>query len=189
MKNRDFNYDSTASSRIIDESGIFERVYSELKNVARKYMNLERADHTLQPTALIHEAYLKLSRNSSIQWKSRTHFIAIAARAMRQVLVDHAKKHNALKRQQDSQFTVTLITEYKQIDMLNILALNRALNKLAKQSPNGKRHVSLIQLIYFGGLTMKEAAQELGVSQRTAQRDWKWSSAWLAKDIAYDRIE
>jgi len=168
-----------------DRNQIFESLYEELRSIATYFMARERSDHTLQPTALIHEAYLKLKIYDNFKNHSKTHFTAIATNAMRQVLIDYARRHNALKRQQpESNITFTFMAENRQVSLSEILAIHEALTRLENQSPNGARHARLIQFVFFGGMSMKEAAQELGISRKQAHRDWNWARTFLAMELS-----
>ena len=157
-------------------------VYGELRRCAGAYLRRERAGHTLQPTALVHEAYLKLVGGAPISWKDRAHFYGVAARAMRQVLVDHARAHAAGKRGA-GQFLVGLdaaasaSTPPRSLDLLD---LDRALSKLAALD---ERQSRLVELRLFGGLTIEESAEVLKVSHMTVSRDWKHAEAWLQREM------
>ena len=145
-------------------------------------MKRERANHTLQPTALVHEAYLKLVGDPGARWESRAHFFGAAARAMRQILVDHARRHHAHKRGGELD-RVTLDEEIADSNArsFEILALNDALEKLAAKDP---RMARVVELRIFGGLVSKEVAHVLGFSKRTVDEDWKMAKMWLARELA-----
>lgn len=152
-------------------------VYAELRRRASAQMRRERGGHTLQPTALVHEAFLKLVSQKGLTWQDRAHFFAVAARAMREVLVDHARKRDAEKRggtqTRVSIEDVTLSTPPRSFDLL---ALDLALNRLATLD---ERQARLVELRLFTGLTIEEAAEALGCSHATVSRDWKHAEAWL----------
>lgn len=152
-------------------------VYDELRALATHYLSAERPDHTLQPTALVHEAYVRLARSGRVEVQGRSHFVAIAARVMRQVLVDHARAHRAAKRggaiPKVALFDAVARLEEPAIDLV---ALDEALSALAELDP---RMCKLVELKYFGGLTNAEAAEVLGTSQRTVEREWSMARAWL----------
>ena len=156
--------------------------YEELRSVARRLMQRERTDHVLRPTALVNEAYLKLFDVGRLSVSGRTHFMNIAARAMRQVLVDYARNHGAAKRG-GGQRAVTLDTQgiadpRAGIDLLD---LNEALERFGDLDPRAAR---VVELRIFGGLTMEEIAEQLGTSRRTAQKDWRIATMWLRREFA-----
>lgn len=159
--------------------------YAELRRLAGRYMRRERRGHTLQPTALLHEAYLKLGQaGENSPWESQGHFIGCAARAMRQVLVDYARRGQAVKRHGERvDLTLSAIPAPTVIDPDDFLALDQALEKLAQQLPNGARHSRLIELVWLGGMDMTAAAAELGICRRQAHRDWAWARVWLAREM------
>jgi RNA polymerase sigma factor (TIGR02999 family) len=157
-------------------------VYDELRRCAGAYLRRERAGHTLQPTALVHEAYLKLVGGETVAWKDRAHFFGVAARAMRQVLVDHARARNTAKRG-EGQVLVALeaasgaATPPRNLDLLD---LDRALSKLAGLD---ERQSRLVELRLFAGLTIEESAEVLRVSHATVSREWKHAEAWLQREM------
>jgi RNA polymerase sigma factor (TIGR02999 family) len=156
-------------------------VYDELRRQAAGYLRRERSGHTLQPTALIHEAYLRLINQQNIDWQNRAHFYAIAARLMRQILVDHARKRQATKRG-GSDLKIPLeeamvISSGRDVDLV---ALDEALTRLAALDPQQSR---IVELRYFSGLSVEETAEALGVSSRTVRRDWNVAKAWLRQQI------
>lgn len=159
------------------ESKLIDLVYPDLQAIARHYMRRERPGHTLQPTALCHEAYIRLMRDQALDWQSRAHFFAAASIVMRRILVDHARQRAAAKRPEGKQ-RVTLddfmAWDTPRFDQL--LALDEALTKLAQWD---QRRARLVEMIYFGGLTEGEAGVVLGVSVRTVKRDWSAARAWL----------
>jgi RNA polymerase sigma factor (TIGR02999 family) len=138
-------------------------VYDDLRRIAQNQLRRERSGHTLSPTALVHESYLNLVNRSDCSWNDRAHFFAVAARAMRHVLIDYARKRNAQKRG-GSRHRITL------------LALDDALDRLAQRDP---RMVSVVECRFFGGMTLEETAEALDVSVRTVQRDWTRAKAYL----------
>jgi len=160
---------------------LFEALYPELRQFAANIMRGERPNHTLQPTALVHEAYLKLVDETRIPWESRIHFLAIAGRAMRQVLVDHARRVSAAKRGGDRQrVTLESILEDSGAEPLEVLAVHDALEKFAAVDERAAR---VVELKMFAGLTMPEIAQSLGVSERTAHGDWSMAKMWLGREL------
>ncbi|MFH1841641.1 MAG: sigma-70 family RNA polymerase sigma factor [bacterium] len=161
---------------------LYQAVYRELRQVAGSLMRGERQDHTLQPTALVHEAYLRLVDQTRTEWKNRAHFFGIAARAMRQILVDHARKHRSLKRGGDRQ-KVTLDDNLQDSAELSfeILALHDALEKLASEDERMARGV---ELRIFTGMLSREVAHVMGISKRTVDEDWKVAKMWLSRELA-----
>jgi RNA polymerase sigma factor (TIGR02999 family) len=157
-------------------------VYDELRRLARHYLRRERPGQTLQATALVHEAYLRLLKDKSPGWKNRTHFVAIAAVSMRQILVERARARNAVKRGGEH-LRVTLDEariggEGAPIDFL---ALDEALTRLAQLDPQQAR---IVELRYFGGSTVEETADVLGISAATVKRGWVMAKAWLKRELA-----
>ena len=157
-------------------------VYEELRNLARTYLARERGDHTLQPTALVHEAYLRLAGDVDMTWKDRAHFYGIAARLMRQVLVDHARTHNAAKRGGlQTKLTLEEARELPGDEAVEILALDGALENFAQTYP---RKSQVVELKFFGGLDAKEIAEVLEVSEKTVLRDWNFAKLWLCRALS-----
>ena len=156
-------------------------VYSELRALAGAYMKGERRDHSLTPTAVVHEAYLRLIDNTRTDWRGKTHFFAVAAIQMRRVLVDHARAHDARKRGGDRlRISLAETADLKPGVSLDVLALNEAIGKLATLSP---RQASVVELRFFGGLGVKESALYLQVSERTVKEDWRVARAWLRREL------
>jgi RNA polymerase sigma-70 factor, ECF subfamily len=152
-------------------------VYDELRRLARSYMCRERTDHTLQPTALVHEAYLKLVEQRSVDWQGRSHFFAIAAQMMRRILVDHARTHLRDKRGGGAipaPFEEALVFAPEQ--STDLVKLDESLERLAKLDP---RQSKVVELRFFGGLTVEETAETLGISAKTVKREWSMAKAWL----------
>ena len=156
-------------------------VYGELRALASQLMRREQAAHTLQPTALVHEAYLRLVGGQEIDWQSRAHFFGIAARSMRQVLVDHARKREAAKRGGDLH-RVTLQSDILSAgdDCCDFLDLHEALERLAAMDPQLGQ---LVEVRFFAGLTLDEAAVALGVSRRKVAKDWSVARLWLSREL------
>ncbi|MBM4130964.1 sigma-70 family RNA polymerase sigma factor [bacterium] len=157
-------------------------VYGHLRKLAESRLRHERGDHTLQPTALVNEVYLKFERQNRLDIRGRTHFLAMSATAMRQVLVDHARQRNAQKRGGDA-LLVTL-DESTAIDpgrAQDLLDLHRALEKLAELDPVEAR---IVEMRFFAGLTEVEVARELGVSERTVRDQWSHAKAWLRHELS-----
>lgn len=157
-------------------------VYEELRRLARNYLRRERSDHTLQATALVHEAYLRLVDDPSVSWQSRAHFYGIAARLMRRILVDHARARNAAKR--GGLVEKVSLDEARDLPPAganDLVALDGALQDLAKTYP---RKGEVVELKFFGGLEAKEIALVLQVSEKTVLRDWQFAKLWLCRELA-----
>jgi RNA polymerase sigma-70 factor (ECF subfamily) len=157
-------------------------VYDELHRLASAYMSRERRDHTLQTTALVNEAYLRLVDQNRARWQDRVHFLAIASKVMRQILIDHARTHGRAKRgggeQRISLDEVAVVSEQRSAELL---ALDEALRKLAEVD---RRKSDVVELRFFGGLTIEEAAEVLKVTPKTVTRDWNMARAWLLREIS-----
>ena len=166
--------------RVADE--LMPLVYDELKQVAAAHFAQERMGHTLEPTALVHEAYLRLADLTHMDWQGRTHFLAVGAIQIRRVLVDHARRRDAAKRGGAWQ-KVTLNEELTPEDYsdVDVLALDEALVKLATVDA---RQARIVELRVFGGLTNDEAAKVVQVSPRTAAGDWRMARAWLRRELS-----
>jgi RNA polymerase sigma factor (TIGR02999 family) len=160
-------------------------VHGELKRVARRHMARERPDHTLQPTALVNEAYLRLAREHRMQWRSRAHFVAVAAQLMRFILVDHARRRGLARRGAG----LHRVTMHSGLDVpdprsISVLAIDDALADLGRQDP---RKARVAELRLFAGATVEESAAVLGVSAVTIMRDWRMAKAWLQRELARGR--
>ena len=155
-------------------------VYAELKSLAAGYLRVERADHTLQTTGLVHEAYLRLVDQSRVTWKNRGHFFGIAAQSMRRILVDHARKRHAGKR--DGGQPITLDDELASLSTSTdeVLAVDEALGRLAVLD---ERQARIVELRYFTGLSIEETADALSISPATVKRDWTSAKAWLQREL------
>jgi len=152
-------------------------VYDELRRIARRSLSSQSPGHTLQPTALVHEAYLRLARQDSVDWQDRAHFFAMAARMMRQILVDHARKHVAAKRGSNAVcVTVDDVPAASSTPNLDVLALDHALERLAALDP---RQCRIVELRFFGGLSIEEAAEVEKISPATTKREWATARLWL----------
>lgn len=157
-------------------------VYEELRRLAREYLRRERADHTLQATALVHEAYLRMVDETSVTWKDRAHFYGIAARLMRRILVDHARAHNAAKRGGlERKFTLDEARDLPAPGPTDLVALDGALENFAKTYP---RKSEVVELKFFGGLEANEIAEVLHVSEKTVLRDWSFAKLWLCRELS-----
>lgn len=161
---------------------LFPVIYGELRKIAASAMRAERAGHTLQPTALVHEAYLRLVKQRDVQWESRGHFFAIAAQAMRRVLVDHARRRAALKRPAPALATVVSDTNEPFTEpSFDVIALDLALDRLGGRDP---RLVKVVELRFFAGLNVDETAAAMAMSPRTVKRDWHIARAWLKRELS-----
>ena len=157
---------------------LMEAVYDDLYRVAKRRLGGERPDHTLQPTALVHESYLRLIDQRAVDWQARSHFFAIAARTMRRILIDAARRRRAVKRG-GTAISLTLSEPLGSSggeEALDFLALNEALEKLAKLS---QRQAKVVELRFFAGLTIAESAHVLDISPATVKSDWTMARAWL----------
>lgn len=157
-------------------------VYQELRDLAGRFFEREPTGNTLQPTALVHEAYMKLVDQRDVDWQGRTHFFAVAAQAMRRILVDRARQRGAAKRG-GGQRRVLLDEEavpcFQPDD--DLIAVDEALSRLAQLDPS---QAQMVELRFFGGLTVSEAAEELGMSKRSAEREWTMVRAWLRRELS-----
>jgi RNA polymerase sigma-70 factor, ECF subfamily len=158
-------------------------VYAELRRLAKNYLRRERANHTLQPTALVNEAYLRLVDQRNARWQNRAQFFGVAAQLMRRILVDHARLHQALKRGGTGQERLSLTNVERLADKpdIDLLALHEALNELAEVDPQQSR---IVELKFFGGLSIEESAEVLGIGHATVERDWKMARAWLRSKLS-----
>lgn len=154
-------------------------VYRELRQLAASYLRKERQGHTLQPTALVHEAYLRLVDQTNPTWQHRSHFYGVAARLMRQILVDHARSRQAGKRA-GLKVSLDEAVSFQQERSRDLVALDSGLNALEKLDP---RKCKAVELRYFGGLSMEEIAQSLDVSTITVRRDLRMAEAWLHREM------
>jgi len=155
-------------------------VYEELRAIAARHLRGERKDHTLQPTALANEAYLRLLDRHSPQWESRAHFLGVAAQAIRRILVEHARAR-AREKRGGGQLRVTLTDSIEERERdFDVLALDQALERLGAEEPEDRE---VVVLRYFGGLSVKEVAAVLGVSERTVHRRWEFARSWLYREL------
>ena len=162
-------------------AGLMPLVYDELRRLARGYLQRERADHTLQATGLVHEAFIRLVDQSTTTWQNRAHFFGAAAQLMRRILVDHARRHRTGKRggtwekvEFDEALSPSVSRDW------DVIALDDALKDLAQLNP---RHSQIVELRFFGGLSLEEVAEVLDVSVRTVERDWRMARAWLRRQV------
>lgn len=158
-------------------------VYDELRRLAHYYLQRERSDHTLQSTALVHEAYLRLAGPGAPQWQNRAHFFGIAARVMRQILVEYARAHTAEKRGGVGACKLTLdeALDLQQKTDIDVIALDSALTRLSELDPQQSR---IVELRFFTGLTIEDTSEVMGISPATVKRDWTSARAWLHREIA-----
>ena len=168
-------------SASLNLSKVMPAVYSELRRLARRYLARERAGQTLQATALVNEAYLRLLKEKTHAWQNRAHFCAIAAGSMREILVERARARAASKRG-GSRVRVSLDESMRAVknDSVDVLALHEALERFAALDPQLAR---LVELRFFGGLSVEETARELGISPATVKRSWKLAKAWLMREL------
>lgn len=169
----------SAGSKVAPEK-LLEFVYEDLRRLAGAYMKNERSTHTLQPTALVHEAYLRLVDWKNVSWENRAQFFAVAAEVMRKVLIDYARKKNAQKR--DSGQKILLheaisLTNEKEFDLLRLEETLQSLEKL------DKRQAKIVELRFFGGLSIKETAHILNISETTVKREWTFAKAWFQREL------
>ena len=169
------------NTEVVDR--IYPFIYDELRRLAGSYLRRERSDHTLQPTALVHEAYIKLIDQRSVKWQNRAHFFGIAAQVMRRILMDHARKHNADKRGGDIEKLpieeeILVVSHERSAELI---ALDDALQSLAEIDP---QKAKIVELRYFGGLSIEETAEVMGVSVPTINRQWRMAKAWLYGQVS-----
>jgi RNA polymerase sigma factor (TIGR02999 family) len=169
------NGDKTAVDRL------FPLVYDDLKRQAKNYLHKERSNHTLQPTALVHEAYLRLVKLEQMDWTDRAHFYALSATMMRRILVDHAREATADKRGGEmKRVTLENLPIANEQKIVDLLELDEALIKLAQID---QRKASVVELKFFGGLSQKEIAEVLDITEKTVQRDWQFAKLWLYREF------
>ena len=157
-----------------------DMLYDDFRRIAASYLS-DTNNNTLQPTAIVHEAYLKLINHAEVDWQGRSHFIAVGAMAMRQILVDHARKRTAKKRG-GGKFQLSLDEELvvSTQNEVDVLAIHEALNKLEKVDEERAR---IVELRFYGGLTIDEVAEVMGMSRRTVQKKWTGTKAWLRREL------
>jgi RNA polymerase sigma-70 factor, ECF subfamily len=164
------------------ESDLLPIVYAQLERMAKNQLRQERPNHTLQPAALVHEAYLRLTHPPEEGWKGKTHFFAVCTKAMRQILTDYARQRNALKRagkRVQSDIDVETLGDFGVRSEL-VLSLDQLLTRLASFAP---RQATVVELRFYGGMAMEDIAEHLGVTYRTVQRDWRAAKAWLMGEL------
>jgi RNA polymerase sigma factor (TIGR02999 family) len=165
------------------EAALMERVNGELRRLAAAYMRRERVGKTLQPTAVVNEAYIRLLPQRGVSWENRAHFFGIAAKMMRRVLVDHARRKKAAKRDAGPADPVSISgvpSPAREADQVDVLALNEALSALAQIDP---RQAEIVEMRYFAGLTVEEVAEVLDISDATVKREWATAKMWLRRQM------
>jgi RNA polymerase sigma factor (TIGR02999 family) len=174
---------SWASGNDEAEAQVLPMVYDELRRIAARHLRRERSDHTLQATALVHEAYLRLCQEHRLRWKGRAHFFAFAAHLIRRILVDHARHRNRAKRGGGThRVTLAEAKEVFSAKQPDLIALDDALSSLAELDG---RKAAVVELRFFGGLTLEETAAHLDVSPETVSRDWRRAKAWLYDELSH----
>jgi RNA polymerase sigma factor (TIGR02999 family) len=163
------------------EAQLVPLVYAELRRLASRCLHRERDDHTLQPTALVHEVFLRLTKNDQPPWQDRAHFFGVAARLMRQILVDYARRHRSRKRGGEfEKLTLDAVLAFTPEKSTELIMLDQALERLSKFD---ERQARIVEMKFFGGLSMEEIAGVLDISAKTANRDWTMARAWLHQEI------
>jgi RNA polymerase sigma factor (TIGR02999 family) len=165
------------------EEQLMERVHGELRRLAASYLRRERGAQTLQPTAVVHEAFIRLLPQRRVPWENRAHFFGIAAKMMRRVLVDHARRRQAAKRDAGPAEPVSIsgiASPVGEADRVDVLALHEALSKLADLDP---RQSEIVEMRFFAGLTVEEIAEALEISPATVKRDWSTAKMWLKRQM------
>mgnify|MGYP001324584111 FL=1 len=164
---------------------LFAVVYDELRVLARRYLSRERPNHTLQPTALVHEAWFRLRKERRVDWNGRTHVLAVGAQAMRRLLIDHGRGQKRMKRgggaAKSTLHDWLNVAEAVPVSVEDALALDAALTRLAELDP---RQASVVEMRFFGGLTVPEVAEALHVSVRTVESEWTHARAWLERELS-----
>jgi RNA polymerase sigma factor (TIGR02999 family) len=155
-------------------------VYDELRRIAHRHLARERSDHTLQSTALVHEAFLRLMKYGPGEITGRAHFVGIASRLMRQILVDHAREHLAAKRGSGLKLELEEAIIPQKPKDIDLIALDNALNELARLDPQQSR---IVEMRFFGGLTIEDTADVIGISRTTVKREWATARAWLRREV------
>jgi len=175
---------SDGKKEVLDQ--LLPVVYGELRRLASSYMRRERPDHTLQTTALVHEAYLQLVGHQGTPWESRGHFFGVAAQLMRHILVDHARAHGAVKRGGSAaKLSFDDAVGLAQEKSGDLIAIDELLTRLAVIDP---QQVKIIELRFFGGLSVEETAQVMQISDRTVKRDWAVAKAWLQRELRGPKV-
>ena len=160
---------------------LFEKVYGELRRLAGDYFRRERPDHTMQPTALVHEAYVRLVGSDNVNWENRAHFFNVAAQVMRNLMVDHARKHKAEKRGSGEKVSLDEAVSFSNERNIDLVALDDALARLASLDP---QQACIVEMRFFGGLKIGEVAAILNISETTVSREWLKAKLWLRSQLA-----
>lgn len=177
----DVTADIRSSASEQDVAAIVALVYEQLRTIAHLHMRAERGDHTLSTTALVHEAYVRLSRQTRARWREPAHFCAFASRVMRRVLVDHARQHRALKRGGGDRISLDIARLSVDEQAQSLLELDEALTRLGELD---QRQVTVVECRFFAGMSEEETAGALGVTTRTVRRDWIKAKAWLLQELS-----
>lgn len=159
---------------------LLSHLYDELRGIAEACFRRERPDHTLQPTALVHEAYLKLVNQKESNWNDKTHFLAVAAEAIRRILIDHSRKHGAAKRTPPTRVTLDFESGDISQRAADVESLDAAICRLAELNP---RQARVVEMRFFAGMTVEEVASVLEVSANTVKGDWRIARAWLQREL------
>ncbi len=174
---------SVRAGQVGAEGRLASAIYDELHRLAASYMRRERPDHTLQPTALVNEAFMRLMDQERTDWADRAHFFGVAAQMMRRILVDHARRTNAAKRGAGNVITLDDSVADPSTASLDLLRVNDALDSLAAIDP---RQARIVEMRFFVGLSIDETAEILGISAATVSREWTLARAWLHSDLSHD---
>jgi RNA polymerase sigma-70 factor (ECF subfamily) len=174
LLNRLSNGDESAPERLLP------LVYDDLRRLARAYFADEKPEHTLQPTALVHEAYIRLVKWEGVSWQNRAHFFAVAADVMRKILIDHARRKNALKRSGGQKILLDEAISFAKEKELDLVKLDEALQALEKLDA---RQARIVELRFFGGLSIEETAYILKISETTVRREWTFAKAWFQREL------
>src|SRR5215831_13464747 len=161
-------------------------VYRELRRLADQYLRRHRPDNTLQPTAVVHEAYLHFANQTNVRWQSKAQFFGIAANLIRQIIIDHARGHQAAKRGGgDLPLSLDETIEWSEARSADLLVLDEAMTRLAALDP---QQAQVVELRFFGGLTVEETADFLNISPRTVKREWRIAKAWLQRELDQEKL-
>jgi RNA polymerase sigma-70 factor (ECF subfamily) len=159
---------------------LLELVYKDLRRLARAYLKNERSNHTLQPTALVHEAFIRVSDWKNVAWENRAQFFAVVSQIMRHILVDYARSKNAQKRAAGQKILLDDAVSFPDKKEIDLLRLDEALQSLEKLDP---RQSKIIELRFFGGLSVEETAHVLKISETTVKREWRFAKTWLQREL------
>lgn len=169
------------------ESQLIPLVYNELRRLAQHYMRSERANHTLQATAVVHEVFLRMVKQENVSWQSKAHFMGMAASLMRRILCDYARSHGRVKRGAEyDRVSLDQALVFSSEVSEQVIDLDRALARLGELDP---RQCKIVELLFFGGLTVGETATVLGISPKTVKRDWSVARAWLHRELQKENVD